>query len=79
MLHSNAARAPRTAGRVIPRIPSQLSDRALQWMQFSTHNMAWKTSITYFSVVIETFRVDAQAAVNYCGLDAPGVDGVTIS
>lgn len=48
-------------------------------MQFSTHNTAWKTSVTYFSVVIERFQVDAQAAVGHCGLGAPGVDEVTIS
>lgn len=56
-----------------------MSDTARQWMQFSAHRMAWKTSITYFSVVIEHFQVDAQAAVGHCGLGAPGFDEVTIS
>lgn len=48
-------------------------------MQFCTHSMAWKTSTIYFSVVIEPFQVNAQAAVGHCGLGSPGVDGVTIS
>lgn len=60
--------------RVLPRysIPPRCGTRpsvpGLQQMQFSKHNVAWKTPITYFLVVIQRFRVNARAAVCCCSL-----------
>lgn len=42
-------------------------------MQFSKHNVACKTFITYFLVVIQPFQVDAQAAVCLYSLTASSV------
>lgn len=45
--------------RIPPRCGTQPSVPGLQQMQFSKHDVAWKTPITYFLVVIQPFRVNA--------------------